>query len=529
MRMPPLLPLLLSSVALPAAAADYSVCYFAADSVSCLIEQVEFARQRNAEIDASIARVEARRARELALSLTHCKSRYSRTPRCLAERAQRFADRQNELAEASIARVAQVRAYEAARNAEIERSLAAVAAERQRRLEIAQNALIEASLAAVEAEKQRRFAARQNALATASVIRVEIERNRRLAASLSPCKSADDQRPRCLAQRAREFAAQQNAIATASAARIKAERERAFATARNAEIERSISAVARNRAQTIAYTTSHCAQNEASPRCEAERNRELQASLTHCKSGADTSPRCTEERNREFHIARNAEINRSIAAVESARAQSRQATASTIADGSKTGANASASAYDNNASSLETGALGIPVMPTQPQARPLPQNELRHGISTEPCRAAGAPFGPLHFAHGLDFDATMRNELDRLAGLAKACPGMRIEIHGYSDGTGPAFTNRSMAQARAQAVTGYLIAAGIAPNRLAAIGRGATQPVLPYSKGIDPAYGRRVEFVIKDPAMDAAARKVMWDLAELLDPTYIPAVAGLSP
>ena len=54
------------------------------------------------------------------------------------------------------------------------------------------------------------------------------------------------------------------------------------------------------------------------------------------------------------------------------------------------------------------------------------------------------------------------------------------------------------------------------------------ETVLPYSKGI-AALRRRVEFVIKDPAMDAAARRVMWDLAELLDPTYIPAVAGLSP
>lgn len=600
MRMPPLLPLLLSSVALPAAAADYSICYSAADSVSCLIEQVEFARQRNAEIDASIARVEARRARELALSLTHCKTRYTRTPRCLAERAQRFADQQNALAEVSIVRVAQVRTYEAARNAEIERSLAAVAAERQRQLEIAQNALIQASLAAVEAEKQRRFAARQNALATASVIRVEIERNRRLAMSLSPCKSADDQRPRCLAQRAREFAAQQNAIATASVERVKAERERAFAAARNAEIARSIAAVARNRARTVAFNTSHCTQIEASPRCEAERNSELQASLTHCKSAADTGPRCIEERNREFHIARNAEIeasiaavararsadintasvcqpynwltahceagramkaaalntshcsagkeatprclaerdrefraarnaeiNRSIAAVEAARAASRQATASTIANDDATSGNAAP--YGGDASSLETGALGIPVMPTQPRARPLPDNKLRHDISTQPCRHSGAPFGPLHFAVGAEIESSMRSELDRLVELAQSCPGMRIEIHGYSDGTGSTFTNRSMAQARAQAINDYLVGMGVAPNRLAAIGRGAMHPVLPYSKGIDPAYGRRVEFVIKDPAMDAAARKVMWDLAELLDPTYVPAVAGLSP
>ena len=53
--------------------------------------------------------------------------------------------------------------------------------------------------------------------------------------------------------------------------------------------------------------------------------------------------------------------------------------------------------------------------------------------------------------------------------------------------------------------------------------------MLPYSKGVNRAYNRRVEFVIKDPGMDAAARRVMWDLAELLDPTYVPAVAGLSP
>ena len=46
-----------------------------------------------------------------------------------------------------------------------------------------------------------------------------------------------------------------------------------------------------------------------------------------------------------------------------------------------------------------------------------------------------------------------------------------------------------------------------------------------HERGLD----RRVEFVIRDPGMDAVARRVMWDLAELLDPTYVPAVAGLSP
>ncbi len=41
--------------------------------------------------------------------------------------------------------------------------------------------------------------------------------------------------------------------------------------------------------------------------------------------GRRTSPRCTAERDREFHIARNAEINHSIAAVAGARALQRHA------------------------------------------------------------------------------------------------------------------------------------------------------------------------------------------------------------
>ena len=80
---------------------------------------------------------------------------------------------------------------------------------------------------------------------------------------------------------------------------------------------------------------------------------------------------------------------------------------------------------------------------------------------------------------GVEIDADMRPELNRLARLAATCPGMRIEIHGYSDGRGSAFINRSMAQARAQSVADYLIAAGIAPNRLAAMGlRDRHQPDL---------------------------------------------------
>ena len=467
----PLIPALLSSVALssiaalPAAAGEYSVCLTAVDSVYCIIEQAEFTRQRNAEIDASIATV------------------------------------------------ARARAFEQARNNEIAASIAAVNATRTRQLQIEQNALATRVLAAVNAERNRRFAAYQNVLASDSIARVAAVRKWELAMSLTHCKLPLSRTPRCTAERAQKFARRQNALATASIERVKAERERQFSAARNAEIKASIAAVAGNRAS-IAINTTHCNGFEVTPRCQAQRNRELQLSMTHCKSANDTSPRCIVEQDRAFHIARNAEINHSIAAVAGARALQ---------------SNTAISSYGSSSSPLETGTLGSTVLPLDPGPTPARDLKLEHNISTEPCGAAGAPFGPLHFANGLDIDAAMKPELDRLVAVAQTCPGVRIEIHGYTDGTGSAFTNRSMAQARAQAVFDYLITAGVAPNRLATIGRGSLASVLPYSKGINRAYNRRVEFVIRDPGMEAAARRVMWDLAELLDPTYVPTVAGLSP
>ncbi|MFA5900953.1 MAG: OmpA family protein [Hyphomicrobium sp.] len=507
---------------MPALAGDYSSCVTAVDTVSCVIDAAEFSRDRNAEIEASIARVERVRAREYATSVTHCKSRFSRTPRCLAERANRFAAHQNALITASIARVQWNRAYQAARRAEFAASVAAIEAEQIRRLEIRQNDLINASIGAANAERQRRFAAQQNALATASVERVVAERRRQLAQQLAPCTSSDDARARCVAQRQASFVARQNALVAASLQRVQAERERVFAAARNAESARSTAAAERNRAaiRLAAYvaSTSHCARNTASPRCTQERARELQASLTHCKSALDASLRCQAEREHGFQVARNTEIDRSLSTVAAARARGELDAAVAAASGSATS--------NTGVSPLETGAIGIPPLP-KPSTLDLNRPSLR-SISADPCRITTTPLQPVHFKRGTQIEADNQPELNRIASAAQTCPGMRIEVHGYTDG-GAHFSNRSLSQARAQAVADYLIASGVSPNRVAAIGRGGHAPTLPYSEGFDSATAGRAEFVIHDPSMDAAARRVMWDLAELLDPTYIPAVANLSP
>ena len=144
--------------------------------MNCIIEQAEFARQRNAEIDASIANV------------------------------------------------ARARAFEQARNAEIAASIAAVNAVRTRQLEIEQNALANRVLAVANAERDRRVAAYQNELATESVERVAALRKWQLAMSTTHCKSPRSRTPRCAAERAQKFAKRQNALATASIERVKAER-----------------------------------------------------------------------------------------------------------------------------------------------------------------------------------------------------------------------------------------------------------------------------------------------------------------
>lgn len=603
----PFFPLLLAPLAIPALAAETSICSNAADSVRCLIDEAEFTLARNAEIDISMARVAARRARDLALSVTHCKTDSSSTPRCLAERDNVLAARQNALADASMIRVVKLRATAAAARK------VADATER-RQFETAQNKYINASMAAAEAERaRRRFVEHQNALARASMDRVEAERQHQIAILNAPCKF-DDTRSKCIAERELHAATYQNRLAAESMQRVKAERERVFATARNAEATRSMAAVERVRGREWAAMTSHCARIGESPRCSAERIRELALSVTHCKTGNDTSPRCVAERARTFAAERNAEATRSMAAVAHTRAMQYAAAtshcfnsdvsprceaerarkvAAVVHECRTAGYSSSGCNFDNlnrsevaiatthckgssvtprcaaeldndfakarNAEAarsmaavareraaqaiahgaytapgaehnmpLETGAIAIPAMPNLP-AQGETDHGLRRDISAEPCRLTGKPFGPLYFANSVEVDAEMQPELDRLSILAQSCPGMRIEVHGYSDRAASVITNRAMAQARAQAIADYLIATGVAPNRVAAIGRGAMGPVLPYTKDIVHADYRRVEFVIKDPAMDAVARRVMWELADLLDPTYVPSVAGLSP
>ena len=428
---------LLSSLANAPALGEYytSHCAAAPASPRCEAERARpFTKARNAEINASIARVNAAR---LALSTTYCKTPYSTTPRCEAERARQFAKARNAEINASIAKVAAVRSFEKARNAEINASIAAVKRERARAFAAARNAEINASIAAVEREHARAFVAARNA---------EID---------------------------------------ASIAKVKAVREaQAFAAARNAEINASIAAVERARAREFA----------------AARNAEIDASIAKVKAVREAQA---------FAAARNAEINASMLVVRAQRAL-RLALAA-------------------RRSEIETGAIKLTDMLGKLDQAPVVRrtHEARH---LGPCREATHLINPLQFTDGnAEIEEAMKPELDRIAMMALTCSAIHIELHGYSDNSGPAQINRHLAQRRAQAVAEYLIQSRVMRSRLTTIGHAATQPVVPNSSDVNRALNRRVEVTINDPAKEAAAQRVIWDLAAVLDPAYMPPRRRLSP
>jgi outer membrane protein OmpA-like peptidoglycan-associated protein len=470
------IPLLLSSLASAPAIGEYSTshCTASPNSPRCEAERArEFAEARNAEINASIAAVNARRA-WLVSSRTHCKTPVSTTPRCEAERAREFAE---------------------ARNAEINASIAAVNTERARTFAAARNAEINASIAAVNAERAPAFAAARNAEINASIAMVN-------------------------AERARAFAAARNAEINASIAIVAGERARAFAAARNAEINAAIAAVnalrGPNYTPPAGISTAAVLSEAAQAAFVAARNAEIDASISRVEAA----------RQREFAAARNAEIDASIAAVNAQRfaaARNSEINASIAAVATQRALRAAEQRAGQ--SRVETGAISLPDIPVRPGSAPVVRR-----MHAEPCREAGRIMSPLQFSDGrTDIEQAMKPELDRIAMMARTCPAIRIEIHGHSDNSATTKVNRYLAQRRADAAVTYLVQAGVGRDRLAAVGHAEAQPVAPNTNAQNRARNRRIEVMIKDPATDAAAQRVMWDLAELLDPTYVPPLARLSP
>ncbi len=87
--------------------------------------------------------------------------------------------------------------------------------------------------------------------------------------------------------------------------------------------------------------------------------------------------------------------------------------------------------------------------------------------------------------------------LDRLTETALRCPTANIEIAGHTDTDGEEGFNQALSEKRAQAVTDYLVKAGLPANRFTPIGYGSSQPVASNDTEEGKAQNRRIDFVVR--------------------------------
>jgi len=99
-----------------------------------------------------------------------------------------------------------------------------------------------------------------------------------------------------------------------------------------------------------------------------------------------------------------------------------------------------------------------------------------------------------------DFDKAMIRDNDKpvledAAAKLKANPGLKVDVNGYTDATGPAAYNMKLSQRRADAVAAYLENQGIPSDQLVPQGFGKTHFVATNATAQGRAQNRRVELL----------------------------------
>ena len=106
-------------------------------------------------------------------------------------------------------------------------------------------------------------------------------------------------------------------------------------------------------------------------------------------------------------------------------------------------------------------------------------------------------FKNLNFATGsAKIDGATAVEVDNMAAILKAYPGVSVSVEGYTDNTGNADANVQLSQARADAVKARLLGKGIAVSRIMSKGFGDANPVGDNGTAEGRAQNRRIEMVI---------------------------------
>lgn len=98
-----------------------------------------------------------------------------------------------------------------------------------------------------------------------------------------------------------------------------------------------------------------------------------------------------------------------------------------------------------------------------------------------------------------DLKPKSKPELDKVVKLLKDNPSAEIELSGHTSSEGSADSNRSLSYRRVKSCKDYIVAKGIDPGRITAVGYGPDQPVAPNDTEKNRQKNRRVEMrVVKN-------------------------------
>ncbi|UYQ70782.1 OmpA family protein [Pelagibacterium flavum] len=108
---------------------------------------------------------------------------------------------------------------------------------------------------------------------------------------------------------------------------------------------------------------------------------------------------------------------------------------------------------------------------------------------------------PISFASGRTAPtAASEGVIAEIAGILAVCPSLPVYVEGHTDADGRAETNLVLSLSRAEAVVDRLVEQGIDPQRLFAVGYGASLPVASNDTAAGKAENRRIVFSFEDIA-----------------------------
>jgi outer membrane protein OmpA-like peptidoglycan-associated protein len=108
---------------------------------------------------------------------------------------------------------------------------------------------------------------------------------------------------------------------------------------------------------------------------------------------------------------------------------------------------------------------------------------------------------------GTDPDSVSLLILDDLVTRLKGLPDVSVLVEGHTDNIGTDLDNLLLSQKRASKVKDYLVASGISPDRINAIGRGEAMPIASNGTASGRKANRRIEISYQQSFVDSSASR----------------------